>query len=125
MGQQQLVLLILGVALVGIAIVVGISEFGSNNVQLNKDGVTSGSISVAADAHHYRIRPAEEGGRGSFAGYQIPPRLASDDYAQYALIGTPNSKELKIEGRSSFDPTWVATCTVDSAGKTSFSYTGW
>ncbi|HMD13033.1 MAG TPA: hypothetical protein VKI62_00265, partial [Bacteroidota bacterium] len=70
MGQQQLLLIILGVIIVGIAIAVGISQFGAHSQQANKDGVTSGLVNIAANAYQYRIRPnTMGGGNGAYDGY--------------------------------------------------------
>ena len=48
MGQQQLLLIILGVIIVGIAIAVGISQFGAHSTQANKDGVTASLVNGTA-----------------------------------------------------------------------------
>ena len=39
MGQQQLLLIVLGVIVVGIAVVVGTKLFNANAVSSNRDGV--------------------------------------------------------------------------------------
>jgi len=41
MGQQQLLLIVLGVIIVGIAVVVGINLFNANATNANRDGVIS------------------------------------------------------------------------------------
>jgi len=41
MGQQQLLLIVLGVIVVGIAVIVGINLFTVNAVSSNRDGVTA------------------------------------------------------------------------------------
>ena len=91
MGQQQLLLIILGVIVVGIAIAVGISQFGAHSIQANKDGVTSSLVNLAADAYQYRIRPTTlGGGSGGYTGYTIPNKMASDNDGTYA-VGTVSS----------------------------------
>ena len=126
MGQQQLLLIILGVIIVGIAIAVGISQFGAHSTQANKDGVTSGLVNLAANAYQYRIRPSTMGGgANSYVNYAIPSKMVSDDNGAYSVNGSPSSTQIKFDGKSNLDATWVATCTVDSTGKTTVSYTGW
>ena len=49
MGQQQLLLIILGVIIVGIAIAVGISMFSSGSVQANRDGIVNDLNNLAAN----------------------------------------------------------------------------
>ena len=50
MGQQQLLLIILGVIIVGIAIAVGIAMFSSGSVQANKDAIINDMNNLAANA---------------------------------------------------------------------------
>lgn len=126
MGQQQLILLILGVIVVGIAISVGILMFGGQSVESNKDGVTSSLVNIAADAHQYKMRPKVlGGGRPSYLGYQIPPKLQRDDNGTYEISGTIAETELTIQGHSAMNAAWVATCRVDSVGFTMVDYSGW
>ena len=125
MGQQQLLLIILGVIIVGIAIAVGISQFGANSTQANKDGVTSSLVNLSANAYQYRIRPTTMGGgSNSYAGYVVPSKMASDDNGTYTLTST-SSTTCVLKGTSSVDGSWSAACTVDSTGKTTIAYTGW
>jgi len=126
MGQQQLLLLILGVIIVGIAVIVGITMFGAGSAQGNKDGITSGLMTISANAHEYKIRPRTlGGGRPSYQDYQIPIKLRSDENAQYEVLGTPSAVEVQIRATSSMDAGWTATCIIDSSGAASISYSGW
>ena len=125
MGQQQLLLIILGVIIVGIAIAVGISQFGAHSTQSNKDGVTSSLVNVSANAYQYKIRPATMGGgAGSYANYVLPSKMAKDDNGTYSA-GTGTSSSIAITGTSSINTAWVATCTSDDTGKTTITYSGW
>ncbi len=126
MGQQQLLLIILGVIIVGIAIGVGITQFSANSAQANKDGVTSGLMNIAANAYQYKIRPRTMGGGSfSYVNYTIPTRMASDDNGTYSLNGAPSNTQVKLTGISTMNSRWTASCTVDSNGVTMFSYSGW
>ncbi len=126
MGQQQLLLIILGVIIVGIAIAVGIAQFSAHSTQANKDGVTSSLINVAANAYQFRIRPTTMGGGGnSYVGYAVPSKMTMDDNGGYAISGAPTTTQIVFHGTSSVNGSWVATCTVDSTGKTRLTYSGW
>jgi hypothetical protein len=127
MGQQQLLLIILGVIIVGIAIAVGISQFGAHSTQANKDGVTSSLVNIAANAYQYKIRPTTMGGGGgSYIGYVIPTKMTSDDNGTYAIQGSPTATDIVFRGTSSLNASYTADCSVDSTGKTSLSYSaGW
>ena len=125
MGQQQLLLIILGVIVVGIAIAVGISQFGAHSTQANKDGVTSSLINVAANAYQFRIRPITMGGGGNqYTGYTIPSKMATDDNGAYTLTSA-SATTCVLKGTSSINGSWAATCTLDSTGRTTLTYSGW
>jgi len=62
MGQQQLLLIVLGVIVVGIAVVVGINLFNANAVSANRDGVVSDLINLGAMAQQHYKKPASMGG---------------------------------------------------------------
>ena len=67
MGQQQLLLIILGVIVVGIAVAVGITMFKDNAVSSNRDAITNDLVNLAARAQQYYRRPAAlGGGQGAF-----------------------------------------------------------
>lgn len=69
MGQQQLLLIILGVVIVGVAIVVGLTMFRDNAVTQNRDAMANDLMHIAAKAKHYYKRPRSIGGGGhSFEG---------------------------------------------------------
>jgi Tfp pilus assembly protein PilE len=69
MGQQQILLIILGVIVVGIAVTVGINMFQDNAINSNRDGVSNDLISFAARAQQFYRRPRGlAGGENSFTG---------------------------------------------------------
>ena len=123
MGQQQLLLIILGVIIVGIAIAVGISMFSSGSVQSNRDGIINDMNNLAANAYQYRIRPTTMGGGGgSYTNYVIPTKLQSNENGNYTSSVT--AAAITFTGTSGQG---YGTCVavLDSTGKlTSFTYTG-
>jgi hypothetical protein len=62
MGQQQLLLIILGVIVVGIAVVVGITMFQDNAISANRDAVTNDLVNLGARAQQFYRRPISLGG---------------------------------------------------------------
>ena len=73
MGQQQLLLIVLGVIIVGIAVVVGINVFTASASQANRDGVIADLTNLAALAQqHYRKPAALGGGGNTFNGSGVP-----------------------------------------------------
>jgi hypothetical protein len=126
MGQQQLLLVILGVIVVGIAISVGISQFGAHSQAANKDGVTTSLVALGADAYQFKIRPSTLGGGGnSYVGYSVPKKLSSDDNGFSYATGTITASTVAILGTSVINTSWIASCVVDDTGKTTITYVGW
>ncbi len=62
MGQQQLLLLVLGIVIVGLAVVVGIQAFGENQKKANSDALVNDAIRIASDAQAWKLKPAAFGG---------------------------------------------------------------
>jgi len=126
MGQQQLLLIILGVIIVGIAIAIGISMFSASSVQSNKDGIINDMNNLAADAYQFRIRPTTmAGGGGSYTGgngYSIPSKLASNENGSFTR--TNAAQAVTIVGTSG-QGYGTITAVCDSTGRLgNFTYTG-
>lgn len=86
MGQQQLLLIVLGVIIVGIAIVVGITLFNASAVQANRDAVVSDLQHLAFTAQQYYKKPTILGGGGnSFTGYTLPDGLSNNANGAYVI----------------------------------------
>ena len=72
MGQQQLLLIILGVIIVGIAVAVGITMFIGGARDANRDQIINDLVNFGAKAQQYYRRPIAMGGGGnSFIGYGL------------------------------------------------------
>jgi len=89
-GQQQLLLIVLGIIVVGVAIVVGINLFRTNAVETKRSTIVNECINLASMAQQYYRKPVAMGGgasafdgsRGGIA-WSIPSTLqhtASGDY---------------------------------------------
>lgn len=87
MGQQQLLLVILGVIIVGIAIVVGIEMFQSQSIESNRDAVLSDLQHIAALAEAHWKKPESLGGGGeSFRGFELPAGLDENANGTYTIV---------------------------------------
>jgi hypothetical protein len=72
MGQQQLLLIILGVIVVGIAVAVGITMFSDSAISANRDAVSNDLVNLAARAQQFYRRPTALGGGGNtFTGLTL------------------------------------------------------
>lgn len=103
MGQQQLLLIILGVIIVGVAIQVGVSMFSSQSIKANQDAILLDLTNLAADVYQYKIRPTiMGGGNGTYAGYVISatgPWGVENPNATYSIL-TQTNTELKLKAAS-------------------------
>jgi hypothetical protein len=98
MGQQQLLLIILGVIIVGIAIAVGLSMFSAQSIGASKDAMVTDLLNLSANAYQFYVRPVAMGGGGnSFVGYGIPTKLATNENGTYAISGTPTTSEIAFK----------------------------
>jgi type II secretory pathway pseudopilin PulG len=89
MGQNQLVLVILGVVIVGIAIVVGINFFTSNSGQADRDAVIADLRSLAVMAQQYYKENSQI--YHSFDGWEIPEGSDSTGNGIYSADVSPQS----------------------------------
>lgn len=108
MGQQQLLLIVLGVIIVGIAVVVGINVFTASSAQANRDAVVADLTTLASMAQQYYRKPTALGGGGnSFTGWEMPAlsttagdntetktKTANGTYE----ITSPGDQEIEITG---------------------------
>jgi hypothetical protein len=119
MGQQQLLLIVLGVIIVGIAVVVGINLFNANAEEAAKDGVVSDCTNLGAMAQqHYKKPGSMGGGANTFDGsgtggvtWAIPANLVNTANGSYSA--QVNAQDVVITG----DPletsyTWTVETTV-------------
>ncbi|MEI7906217.1 MAG: hypothetical protein WCI84_02550 [Bacteroidota bacterium] len=115
MGQQQLLLIILGVIIVGLAIAVGITMFRDNAVSTNRDAIANDLMHLAAKARHFYKRPTSMGGGGhNFTGLTADASgmliLATTGYsdnsnATYTIktAGDATSVEFRAVGKAMLD----------------------
>ncbi len=88
MAQQQLLLIILGTIIIGLALAIGVTLFTDNSVSANRDAVTSDLVALASRAQMYYRRPKLMGGGGrSFTGLSISDLTtkATNAYGTYSV----------------------------------------
>ena len=67
MGQQQLLLLVLGMVIVGIAVVAGIQAFSEGRQKAATDAAVSDALRIATDIQAWVLKPQAFGGGGGNA----------------------------------------------------------
>lgn len=125
MGQQQLLLIVLGVIIVGIAVVVGINLFNANAEESAKDTLVSEGTNLGALAQQFYKKPKALGGGGntfntggpSDAGFEIPTRLDTTASAVWTVeVGADNAvftgTPLDPDYEAAFDVTVTVTPTT-------------
>ncbi len=79
MGQQQLLLIVLGTVIVAVAVVVGINMFTTGNVNAERDALLQDINYVAASAASYWRRPGVLGGGArTFVGVTDITKFGAD-----------------------------------------------
>jgi len=100
MGQQQLLLIVLGAIVVGIAIIVGINLFNASAINHMRDQITDENANLAIEAVKYYRKPTLFGGGGNtFTGWKVPVLLLHTADGNYTasvssdhviIVGTGN-----------------------------------
>ena len=86
MGQQQLLLIVVGVIIVGIAVIVGMNVFFANAVNAKRDNVISDLLHLASEAQRYYKTPTSMGGgSNNFTGWVIPKGLETNANGHFTV----------------------------------------
>ena len=125
MGQQQLLLIILGICVVGVAIAVGITAFSSENVKSNRDSLVNQLNNIGADAFSYYMKAKIMlGGGGDFRGYSVPSSLSNSQDGIYSIISkSKDTIRFRADSKSGFGSIEVMA-TNRGFVDTSFHFTG-
>ena len=98
MGQQQLLLIVLAVIIVGIAIAVSIQLFRTNAIESKRDILIEETTSLGLMALQYYKKPAELGGGShSFIGWTIPSQMTQTANGNF-MKSSATPDELVITG---------------------------
>ena len=102
MGQQQLLLLVLGIVIVGLAVVVGINAFGENQKRANADALVNDGLRIASDLQAYALKPKQFGGSGGFDA--LESSTLDNDFFRDGLGYTLDGEEYKnVNGTFTFE----------------------
>ena len=108
MGQQQLLLVILGVIIVGVAVSVGITIFNDYVVSSNRDNLQNDLLFIASKAQEYYATPATRAGGGhSFVGLTadasgirklISQEFLNNSNGTYSISSAGSSTSVQLQG---------------------------
>ncbi len=125
MGQQQLLLILLGIIIVGAAIAVGILLYSSQSVESNRDSLVGdiNNISIAAYGYYMRAQILG-GGQGSYIGFSPVQALVLNDDGTITPVIAADGKSITFNATSKYAYGTITT-TIDLNGKLSpFVFTG-
>ena len=114
MGQQQLLLIILAIIIIGVSVAIANQLFGASAEDSNKDRMVSELVYMGTISLQHYVKPAGMAGGGrDFANWQIPTQLDSTPNGTYTILQADNN-QLILEGSpiQGSGYTWLATCTV-------------
>jgi hypothetical protein len=125
MGQQQLLLIILGVIIVAISISLGIYLFNTTSVASNKDDLISDLNHVGQDAFAYFQRAKiMGGGNGSYIGWVVPTAYVSNAHGDIVATIEGGGRSITYVATSRNGYGTVTAILNDRGNLGSFSYTG-
>jgi len=123
MGQQQLLLIVLGVIIVGIAVVVGINLFNANAETSTQDSIVSQGTNIGAMAQQYFKKPTSMGGGGnSFTDFDskvwpnLPNNLTNSTDATWIISSAGDDASIEFTAspvETSYGWTVITTVTPD------------
>jgi len=97
LGQQQLLLVALGIIIIGLGIVVGINVFAASAADSKRDSVTNELLHLGGMAQQYYKTPiAYGGGQRKFTNWEIPPTLKTTANGSYRV--TVQEQEILLIG---------------------------
>ena len=120
MGQQQLLLIVLGVIVVGIAVVVGINLFNANAETSAQDSLVSQGTNMGALAQQYYKKPVAMGGGGNtftngpngtnFGNYfsNLPLNLRTSSDANWEIVAPVVTDSQVVLTATPLDATYAA-----------------
>ena len=123
MGQQQILIIVLGVILVGLAVATGVTYFTGASVASNRDGIVHNLAALGGMAYGYKLGALPLGGGGTtYQGFTIPSKFTADENATYTSTVSDSSVTLTAVSKLGYG---TISSSVNGSGNLSeFTYTG-
>jgi len=117
MGQQQLLLIILGVIIVGIAIAVGINMFATSATESNRQAVIGDLMNYGARAQRYLKTPESLAGGGQdFQGFFLVDREKTNGNGTFNSTTTEPSGMTTVVAEADSISTAATTMYIECSG---------
>ena len=101
MGQQQLILLVLGIVIVGLAVTIGIQAFAENSKRTNLDALVNDAIDVAAAAQAWMLKPSVYGGGNNSC--QTSCDWSGATFSALGLTSSSSGTHINVNGEITID----------------------
>jgi len=99
MGQQQLLLLVLGIVIVGIAVVAGIQAFSEGKAKAEQDAAISDAMRIISDVQAWKLKPTAFGGGDNGVEADFAPNNNPVSFAALGINDTDtNGKYVTLNG---------------------------
>jgi hypothetical protein len=99
LSYRHIFLIVMGIIVVGTAIIVGMNAFTSNSGQSNRDAVIADLTNLATLAQDYYLKPASQhGGNNSFIGWKVPEEIDTTGNGTYTAVISEQSVEVTGTG---------------------------
>ena len=97
MGQQQLLLIVLAIIVIGVSVVVASQLFNASAEDSNKDSIITELTNLAVISMQYYDKPVTMAGGGrSFSNWQIPSQLDTSTNGTYTISQANNNQLILI-----------------------------
>jgi hypothetical protein len=118
MGQQQLLLVILAIIVIGVSVVVANQLFFASAEDSNKDSIITEITNLATISLQYYKKPALMAGGGrSFTNWQIPTQLDTSTNGTYTISQATNNQLILIGNPiQGSGYTWSVRGTITDSG---------
>jgi hypothetical protein len=98
MGQQQILFIVLGLIIIGVAVGIANQLYDTSAEASNKDSIASELLHLGMIAQQYFNKPLEMGGGNqSYIGWTIPAELDSTTSGTF-IVEDSNNSELILMG---------------------------
>lgn len=127
MGQQQLLLLVLGIVIVGIAVVAGIQAFSEGKDKAKQDAAVTDAMRIISDTQAWKLKPQAFGGgdngtpAADFTGVNLkalgyPVSTSTSVYVTtngcFSLAGATTGATIGVFSTSAADSNATTACTA-------------
>ena len=127
MGQQQLLLLVLGIVIVGLAVVVGIQAFGENQSKANADALVNDGVRLASDAQAWKLKPQAFGGgadAAGFTGLSLAQLGYDNPYSNLNGTWTSTVTSVTVNGTTEANGFQIVGCSEDNDNQVTVNVAG-